>query len=73
MLQALLALTVLLVGAIKAVGVIWVGLRIGAPSWAIAITAALWATGPGFAAWAWRYRQQLRASVVEVARPESAG
>jgi len=69
--QAPLALVI--AGVVKAGAIIWAGPKIGIPDWVLATSAALWITGPASVAWFWKRRQQLRASVAAVARPESAG
>ncbi|HET6403080.1 MAG TPA: hypothetical protein VFH78_00410 [Candidatus Thermoplasmatota archaeon] len=44
------------VGLLKAGSVVWVGGRLGLPSWLVTLSAALWALGPALAGWAWQRR-----------------
>jgi hypothetical protein len=45
-------------GVAKAGAIVWAGSKFGAPDWVVALTAALWVTGPATVAWLYADRQK---------------
>jgi hypothetical protein len=60
-------------GLAKAAAVVWIGPRVGVPAWMVALTAALWITGPATVAWLVAERRRRRSKTRAAAASAQRG